>query len=151
MQKQLTQEWQLRATGLPYKTPYQALIMASLVVKEAHIPAEQPVIAGVILNRLRIGMRLQIDPTVIYGMADSYRGKITVNDLRTATPYNTYTHYGLPPTPIALPGASSLHAALHPSQNKYLYFVARGDGYHFFSDNLKEHDAAIRKYILHKG
>jgi UPF0755 protein len=151
MQLHLHQAWQSRASGLPYRSPYQALIVASMVVKEARVPAERPLIAGVILNRLKKRMRLRIDPTVIYGMGLSYQGKITLKALRTPTPYNTYTNYGLPPTPISLPGEASIYAALHPEKSQYLYFVAKGDGHHVFSVTLKQHDAAIRKYILHQG
>lgn len=150
MQLTLAQEWQNRAPGLAYKTPYQALIVASMVVKEAAIPNEESMIAAVILQRLKIGMKLQIDPTVIYGMGDKYQGNITLRDLRQPTPYNTYAHYGLPPTPISLPGQASIYAALHPVTGKYLYFVAKGDGSHVFSATLKEQDAAIKKYILHQ-
>ncbi len=150
MQQHLKKAWASRESDLRYRNPYQALIVASMVVKEANLPSERPIVAGVILNRLRVGMRLQIDPTVIYGMGDNYKGKITINALRTPTPYNTYTKYGMPPTPISLPGESSIYAALHPAITNYFYFVAKGDGSHVFSRTLKEQDKAIRKYILHQ-
>lgn len=150
MQQKLQLAWQNRAPGLWYRTPYQALIVASLVVKEAKLASEHPLVAAVILNRLRQGIKLQIDPTVIYGMGEQYKGKITTKALRQPTPYNTYTKYGLPPTPISLPGEASLYAALHPENSKFIYFVAKGDGSHIFSATLKQHDQAIRKYILHE-
>lgn len=151
MQKTLDQQWQQRAPGLPYRNAYQALIVASMVVKEAHLESERPIIAGVILRRLKKRMRLQIDPTVIYGLGDNYRGRLYRADLRRKTPYNTYVIYGLPPTPIASPGEASIHAALHPDDSNALYFVARGDGSHVFSSNLHEHRQAVDRYILKKG
>lgn len=150
MAQHLQQAWDHRAPNLPYRDPYQALIVASMIVKEAQLASEQPIIAGVILNRLHKRMRLQIDPTVIYGMGDSYQGKITTKALRARTPYNTYTIYGLPPTPISLPGELSLQAALHPESTDYLYFAAKGDGSHEFSSTLKQQDRAVKKYILHE-
>lgn len=146
MQKKLDESWAARAPGLPYKTPYEALIMASIVEKETGQKAERDLIAGVFVNRLRQGMMLQTDPTVIYGMGDRYRGNIRKKDLQTDTPYNTYTRVGLPPTPIALPGTAALAAALNPARTNALYFVARGDGTSQFSGTLTEHNQAVNKY-----
>lgn len=144
----LAKEWAERATDLPYRDPYQALIMASLVEKETGIPQERNQIAGVFVRRLRLGMMLQTDPTVIYGMGERYNGKITRADLREPTPYNTYTISGLPPTPIAMVGREAIHAALNPSDGSSLYFVARGDGSHVFSDDLDDHNSAVREFQL---
>lgn len=144
----LADEWQQRSEGLPYQDAYQALIMASIIEKETGVPSERGEIAGVFVRRLERGMLLQTDPTVIYGMGEQYRGRITRNDLRTPTPYNTYTNSGLPPTPIAMVGREAIHAALHPVDGKSLYFVARGDGSHVFSDSLSEHNRAVREYQL---
>lgn len=144
----LAELWPDRDKDLPIKTPYQALILASIVEKETAQPDERARIAGVFVRRLRLGMRLQTDPTVIYGMGASYHGNIRKRDLETDTPYNTYMHAGLPPTPIALPGKPAIQAALHPAPGKALYFVARGDGTHVFSDTLAEHDRAVRCYQL---
>jgi UPF0755 protein len=141
------QAWQQRATGLPYKNAYEALIMASIVEKETGLSSEREEVAGVFVRRLNIGMRLQTDPTVIYGMGASYRGNITRKDLLTPTPYNTYTINGLPPTPIALPSKASIEAALHPAAGKSLYFVATGTGGHTFSDNLQQHNQAVSDYL----
>jgi UPF0755 protein len=146
MQKKLDEGWANRAPDLPYKAPYEALVMASIVEKETGQKADRDLIAGVFVNRLRKGMLLQTDPTVIYGMGDSYRGNIRKRDLQTDTPYNTYTRAGLPPTPIALPGAAALAAALNPARTDALYFVARGDGSSHFSDSLGEHNKAVNKY-----
>jgi len=148
LEQVLDEEWQQRAEGLPYKDAYQALIMASIIEKETGVPSERGEIAGVFVRRLARGMLLQTDPTVIYGMGEAYRGRITRNDLRTPTPYNTYTTAGLPPTPIAMVGREAIHAALHPLEGKSLYFVARGDGSHVFSNTLDEHNRAVRQYQL---
>lgn len=148
MQAKLNQAWNNRAPNLPYKNSYEALIMASVVEKETGKTSERPMIAGVFLNRLRIGMRLQTDPTVIYGMGKKYDGNIRRKDLQTDTIYNTYTRSGLPPTPIAMPGLASIEAALHPVQTKALYFVGKGDGSHAFSNSLIEHNHAVSKYQL---
>lgn len=144
----LAKEWAERSTDLPYRDPYQALIMASLVEKETGIPQERGQIAGVFVRRMRLGMMLQTDPTVIYGMGERYNGKITRADLREPTPYNTYTMTGLPPTPIAMVGREAIHAALNPSDGSSLYFVARGDGSHVFSDDLDDHNSAVREFQI---
>ncbi|MBA1205169.1 endolytic transglycosylase MltG [Pseudomonas capeferrum] len=148
LEEVLAREWAQRSTDLPYRDPYQALIMASLVEKETGVPQERGQIAGVFIRRLRLGMMLQTDPTVIYGMGERYNGRITRADLREPTPYNTYTMTGLPPTPIAMVGREAIHAALNPLEGKSLYFVARGDGSHVFSDDLDEHNTAVREYQL---
>ncbi len=144
----LAKEWAERAADLPYRDPYQALIMASLVEKETGVPQERGQIAGVFVRRMRLGMLLQTDPTVIYGMGERYNGKITRADLRQPTPYNTYTNAGLPPTPIAMVGREAIHAALNPAPGTSLYFVARGDGSHIFSDDLDAHNSAVREYQI---
>src|SRR6476661_71019 len=146
MMKRLKAAWEKREPNLPYSDPYQALIMASLVEKETGQKSERSMIAGVFVNRLKTGMLLQTDPTVIYGMGDKYDGKIHKKDLETDTPYNTYTRAGLPPTPIALPGVESLAAALTPAKTDALYFVSRGDGTSHFSVNLNEHNKAVNQY-----
>ncbi|MGH8233804.1 MAG: endolytic transglycosylase MltG [Rhodanobacteraceae bacterium] len=150
MQAYLASEWAKRDTSVPLKNSYQVLILASLVEKETAVPAELSRIAGVFERRLTIGMKLDTDPSVIYGMGASYTGKIHKVDLETDTPYNTYTRNGLPPTPIALPGRAVIHAVLHPAAGDALYFVAKGDGTHHFSATLAEHNAAVRRYILQK-
>jgi len=150
MKSKLDDAWSKRAAGLPYKNSYQALIMASIVEKETGKASERPMIAGVFINRIRIGMRLQTDPTVIYGMGAQYNGNIRKKDLIADTPYNTYTRNGLPPTPIAMPGLASIEAALHPANTKALYFVGKGDGSHAFSNSLEEHNRAVVKYQLKK-
>jgi UPF0755 protein len=149
MQETLAEEWRDRATNLPLGSPYEALILASIVEKETALAAERPQIAGVFARRLNDGMRLQTDPTVIYGIGIDFNGNLTRRDLRADTPYNTYTRKGLPPTPIALPGRAAINAALHPAGGSSLYFVATGlgDGSHKFSDTKAEHDNAVREYL----
>jgi UPF0755 protein len=151
MQHVLEDAWQHRSEGLPLQTAYEALTLASIVEKETGLPAERPRIAGVFVTRLRKGMRLQTDPTVIYGLGANYDGSIHTRDLTTDTPYNTYTRAGLPPTPIALPGRESVQAAVHPQESGELYFVATGtgDGAHHFSKTLDEHNAAVKSYLDH--
>lgn len=146
----LAEEWAKRDLELPYADPYQALIMASLVEKETGLASERPEIAGVFVRRLRLGMRLQTDPTVIFGLGERYQGNLTRTHLRQSTPYNTYVIAGLPPTPIALVGREAIHAALHPRPGDSLYFVARGDGSHVFSRTLAEHNRAVREYQLQR-
>ncbi len=143
MQKKLQAAWEMRAPLLPYQQPYEALIAASLIEKEASLDSERPLIAGVLINRLRKNMLLQIDPTVIYGMGDRYQGKIYKEDLRSNNPYNTYARKGLPPTPIAMPSFPSIEAALHPQQHEYYYFVTKGGKSHQFSQTLTEHNQAV--------
>ncbi|MDO8827069.1 endolytic transglycosylase MltG [Methylophaga sp.] len=147
MQSQLESAWQQMTENLPYDSAYEVLIMASIIEKESAIPQERPEIAGVFVRRLGIGMRLQTDPTVIYGMGDSYDGNIRKKDLQTDTPYNTYTRFGLPPTPICLPSKESIEAAMNPAEGTSLYFVAGAEnGGHVFSDNLEDHNRAVRQY-----
>lgn len=146
MLKRLNEAWLARDSTLPYASPYEALIMASIVEKETGKKAERTMIAGVFVNRLKQGMLLQTDPTVIYGMGDNYKGNIRKRDLQTDTPHNTYTRVGLPPTPISLPGAESLHAAMNPAATDAVYFVARGDGSSQFSATLDDHNNAVNKY-----
>ncbi|WP_349431481.1 endolytic transglycosylase MltG [Methylomarinum sp. Ch1-1] len=146
MQRVLQQEWQNRQEGLPLQSPYQALILASIVEKETAVAEERAQIAGVFIRRLQKGMLLQTDPTVIYGMGERYQGNIRYRDLKESTPYNTYVIKGLPPTPIAMPGQDAIHAVLHPIEDGSLYFVARGDGSHVFSESLREHNRAVNKY-----
>src|SRR5690554_1958569 len=147
MQHQLDNAWQQMTEKLPYKSAYEVLIMASIIEKESAIPQERPEIAGVFLRRLDKGMRLQTDPTVIYGMGNSYEGNIRKKDLQTDTPYNTYTRFGLPPTPICLPSKESIEAAMNPAEGTSLYFVAGAEnGGHVFSDTLEEHNRAVRNY-----
>ena len=146
MTDQLQQAWEERQEGLPFKSPEEALILASIVEKETGRAEERPVIAGVFVRRLQKGMKLQTDPTVIYGMGAAFDGNIRLRDLRKDTPYNTYTRSGLPPTPIALPGADAIHAVLHPAEGNSLYFVAMGEGRHYFSSTLKQHNLAVDKF-----
>ena len=146
MMKRLNEAWEKRDPSLPYKTPYEALIMASIVEKETGQRSERAMIAGVFVNRLRKDMMLQTDPTVIYGIGERFDGNIRKRDLVTDTPYNTYTRKGLPPSPIALPGGESIHAALNPAKTEAMYFVARGDGSSYFSKTLREHEAAVDRY-----
>lgn len=148
LESTLAREWATRAVGLPYETPYEALILASIIEKESGILSEYEQIAGVFVRRLQSGMRLQSDPTVIYGMGESYAGNIRRVDLTTTTPYNTYRINGLPPSPIAMTGANAIRASLHPDSAEALYFVATGDGGHYFSNTLQEHNAAVRRYQL---
>ncbi|MFO7857350.1 MAG: endolytic transglycosylase MltG [Ectothiorhodospiraceae bacterium] len=150
MRERLQQVWEERPDDddLPLDSPYEALILASLIERETGQADERRRIAGVFVRRLKRGMRLQTDPTVIYGMGDDYDGRIRTRDLRRDTPYNTYTRSGLPPTPIAMPGGASLEAAVNPASGSALYFVSRGDGSHVFSDTLEEHNRAVRRFIL---
>ncbi|CAL7960926.1 Endolytic murein transglycosylase [Gammaproteobacteria bacterium] len=150
MQKRLQAAWNNRAADAPYRCPYEALIVASMIEKETAFEQEKPIIAGVILRRLAMGKLLQVDPTVIYGLGEKYSGKLSKLDLTKDTPYNTYTRKGLPPTPIALPSKASIEAALHPTSGTVLYYVAKGDGTHKFSDTLKEQSKAVKKYLPHK-
>jgi UPF0755 protein len=147
MQQQLTRAWAQREPGLPYGTPYEALTVASLIEKETSRSGDRPLVAAVFANRLRLGMPLQTDPAVIYGIGDEYSGRLRKRDLETDTPYNTYKRRGLPPTPIALPSAASLEAAMKPAATSALYFVSRGDGSSIFSDTLGDHNKAVDKYI----
>ncbi|MCE0463582.1 MULTISPECIES: endolytic transglycosylase MltG [Pseudomonas] len=148
LEEVLAREWAERSADVPYTQPYQALIMASLVEKETGVPQERGQIAGVFVRRLRMGMLLQTDPTVIYGLGERYTGKLTRAHLKEENPYNTYMVPGLPPTPIAMVGREAIHAALNPAPGSSLYFVARGDGSHVFSDTLEAHNNAVREYQL---
>lgn len=145
--KALDEAWEKRASDLPYQNKYEALIMASIIEKETSVDRELEQVSGVFVRRLKLGMRLQTDPTVIYGMGDAYNGNITRKDLRTPTAYNTYTINGLPPTPIALPSQKSIEAAMHPDQSDAIYFVATGNGGHKFSSNLQDHNRAVQEYL----
>ncbi|WNK21464.1 endolytic transglycosylase MltG [Halomonas piscis] len=147
MQRMLKAAWEDRDDALPFDSPYEALIMASLIERETGVPAERREIAGVFARRLEKGMRLQTDPTVIYGMGSRYDGNITRADLQEKTPYNTYVIEGLPPTPIAMPGKAALEAAVSPEEGNALYFVAKGDGSHHFSGSLREHNHAVNRFI----
>ena len=148
MQKHLQREWDDRAKNLPITSSYDALILASIIEKETGVAYERPLIASVFTRRLQKNMRLQTDPTVIYGLGEGFDGNIRFRDLKKDTPYNTYLHKGLTPTPIALPGLDSIRAALHPADSKALFFVAKGDGTHYFSNTLEEHNKAVRKFQL---
>jgi UPF0755 protein len=147
--RHLESEWAARAANLPYSTPYEALIMASIVEKETGKAEERDLVAGVLANRLRIGMRLQVDPTVIYGLGAAFDGNLKKAHLLEDGPYNTYTRAGLPPTPIAMPGLASLHAAMQPAKTDALYYVSRGDGSSQFSKSIGEHNKAVSKYQRH--
>ncbi|HEX2826120.1 MAG TPA: endolytic transglycosylase MltG [Burkholderiales bacterium] len=146
MQKHLSAQWDQRAPDLPLATPYEALVLASIVEKETGRAVERSIISAVFLNRLKLGMKLQTDPTVIYGLGESFDGNLRKQDLLADSPYNTYLRTGMPPTPIAMPGLGSLYAALHPASTDALYFVAKGDGSSHFSKSLEEHDRAVTKY-----
>lgn len=147
----LEHEWLNRSEGLPYDSPREALIMASLIERETGVEYERATIAGVFVRRLQKGMRLQTDPTVIYGMGEAYQGRITRQHLRDPTPYNTYVIKGLPPTPIAMPGLAAIRAAMHPEPGEALFFVAKGDGSHHFSVTLEEHNRAVKQYQLKRA
>jgi UPF0755 protein len=151
MQRRLANEWENRDPGVPYDDPYQALIMASIVEKETGRSADRPFVASVFANRLKRGMLLQTDPTVIYGLGEAFDGNLRKKDLVTDGAYNTYTRPGLPPTPIAMPGQASLHLVLHPPESDKLYFVARGDGTSVFSRTLEEHNRAVARYQKKSG
>ncbi len=146
MEETLVELWEARDAGLPYENSFEALIMASIIEKETGLASERQQISGVFIRRLQQGMRLQTDPTVIYGLGEAFDGNLTRDDLRAMTPYNTYRIDGLPPTPIALPGRESIFASLHPDQSDTLYFVAKGDGSHYFSSTLEEHEQAVEQY-----
>jgi UPF0755 protein len=146
MQRHLAQQWEKRDANVPYRTPYEALIMASIIEKETGRAEERDLIGGVLVNRLRIGMRLQVDPTIIYGLGESFDGNLKKSHLTDDGPYNTYTRAGLPPTPIAMPGLASLRSAMRPAKTDKLYYVSRGDGSSHFSANINEHNRAVNKY-----
>jgi UPF0755 protein len=150
MQQHLEREWMQREPDLPLNSSYEALILASIIEKETGAGFERPLIAGVFVQRLKRNMRLQTDPTIIYGLGTGFDGDIRFRDLKKDTPYNTYLHSGLTPTPIALPGLDSIRAALHPAPTKALYFVSKGDGTHHFSETLEEHNAAVARYQLNR-
>jgi UPF0755 protein len=146
MERRIEAAWAARSEGLPLKDRSEALILASIVEKETGQAADRPMVAAVFVNRLRLGMPLQTDPTVIYGLGERFDGNLRRRDLLADTPFNTYTRAGLPPTPIAMPGAASLHATLHPAASKALYFVARGDGSSQFSEDLTAHNRAVNQF-----
>lgn len=148
LQQTLQDAWEGRDEGLPVSTPYEALIQASIIEKETSVGSEREMVSGVIVGRLRKKMRLQMDPTVIYGIGKNFNGNITRKDLQTKTPYNTYKIPALPPTPIAMSSAASIHAAVHPAETKALFFVADGTGGHVFNETVEEHNKAVRKFIL---
>jgi UPF0755 protein len=150
MQRHLQEEWEARHPNAPYQSPYEALIMASIIEKETGKASERDRIGGVLVNRLRIGMRLQVDPTVIYGLGAEFNGNLTKKHLLEDGPYNTYTRAGLPPTPIAMPGLASLRAAMRPGKTESLYYVSKGDGSSHFSRSLDEHNRAVSKYQLRR-
>lgn len=151
MQAALNEAWQERDKNLPYNTAYEMLIMASIIEKETSVDTERDKVSSVFMNRMRVGMRLQTDPTVIYGMGNKYNGSITRKDLDTPTPYNTYTISGLPPTPIAMPSIASVKAAAHPAKTAYFYFVADGKGGHVFNTNLQAHNRSVRDWRAGRG
>jgi UPF0755 protein len=148
MQRHLNAEWEAREQGVPYRSPYEALIMASIVEKETGLASEREMIAGALVNRLRIGMRLQVDPTIIYGLGEAFDGNLKKKHLLEDGPYNTYTRAGLPPSPIAMPGLASVRASLHPAKTDALYYVSRGDGSSQFSRSVTEHNRAVTRYQL---
>jgi UPF0755 protein len=148
MQRHLKEEWEAKSANVPYQSPYEALIMASIIEKETGKASERDLIGGVLVNRLRIGMRLQADPTIIYGLGNSFDGNLKKSHLLEDGPYNTYTRAGLPPTPIAMPGFASLRSAMRPGKTEALYYVSRGDGSSHFSRSLDEHNRAVSKYQL---
>ncbi len=148
MQQHLDREWNQRDSDLPLKSGYEALILASIIEKETGVGFERPLIGGVFIQRLKRNMRLQTDPTIIYGLGENFDGNIRFRDLKKDTPYNTYLHAGLTPTPIALPGLDAIRAALHPAKTRALYFVSKGDGTHHFSETLEQHNAAVTRYQL---
>ena len=150
MQRHLAAEWETRQSNVPYRTPYEALVMASIIEKETGRAAERDTIGGVLVNRLRIGMRLQVDPTIIYGLGASFDGNLKKIHLLTDGPYNTYTRAGLPPTPIAMPGFASLRSAMRPAKTDAFYYVSRGDGSSHFSRTIDEHNRAVAKYQLRR-
>ena len=150
LEKVLDKYWQTRSSGLPYRSPYDMLIAASIIEKETAIENERVVISQVIVNRLIQHMRLQMDPTVIYALGSNYQGSLSKEDLKVDSPYNTYRNYGLPPTPIAMVSKTSIEAAAHPQPGDYLYFVATGDGHHYFSNNYEKHRQAVNRYIQRK-
>src|SRR5512145_390092 len=151
MQRHLKEEWEGRDTAVPYRSPYDALIMASIIEKETGAAGERDMIGGVLVNRLRIGMRLQVDPTVIYGLGATFDGNLKRSHLLEDGPYNTYTRAGLPPTPIAMPGLASLRSAMRPGKTDAMYYVSRNDGTSQFSRTLEEHNRAVARYQLRGG